>query len=147
MQARERFHAAITEWCHLLQPEPLTCEVEMLTFLEVRGDVVDSRGLERVKGSRARVCFFMLFVDTKSHLTTKPSNFDIKCQSNSKSYDQHVFFGPSLSVVRIFYLRWDVFTTRESALGLTGWTFSYRFRSYHCKLGTRKPICLVTRSL
>ena len=31
----------------------------------------------------------MLFVDTNSHLTTKTYDFDIKCQSNSESYDQH----------------------------------------------------------
>ena len=34
----------------------------------------------------------MPFLDTNSHLTTKPYNFDIKCQSNSESYDQHSFF-------------------------------------------------------
>ena len=39
VQARERFHAAITESCRLLQPEPLACDVAMLTFLEVCGDV------------------------------------------------------------------------------------------------------------
>ena len=35
----------------------------------------------------------MPFLDSNSHLTTKPYNFDIKCQSNSESYDQHGFFG------------------------------------------------------
>ena len=35
----------------------------------------------------------MPFLDTNSHLTTKPYNFDIKCPSNSESYDQHGFFG------------------------------------------------------
>ena len=35
----------------------------------------------------------MPFVDTNSHPTTKPSNFDIKCQSNSETYEQHNFFG------------------------------------------------------
>ena len=35
----------------------------------------------------------MPFLDTNSHLTTKPYNFDIKCQGNSKSYDRHGFFG------------------------------------------------------
>ena len=35
----------------------------------------------------------MPFLDTNSHLTTKPYNFDIKCQSNSESYDRHGFFG------------------------------------------------------
>ena len=35
------------------------------------------------------------------------------------------FLGPSLREVRLFYLRFEVFTTRESTLGLTGLTFSY----------------------
>ena len=35
---------------------------------------------------------FMPFLDTNSHLTTKPYNFDIKCQRNSESYDWHIFF-------------------------------------------------------
>ena len=35
----------------------------------------------------------MPFVDTNSHLTPKPYNFDIKCQNNSESYDGHGFFG------------------------------------------------------
>ena len=35
----------------------------------------------------------MPFLDTNSHRTTKPYNFDIKCPSNSESYDQHGFFG------------------------------------------------------
>ena len=35
----------------------------------------------------------MPFVDTNSHLTTKPYNFDIKCQWTLESYDRHIFFG------------------------------------------------------
>ena len=35
----------------------------------------------------------MLFLDTNSHLSTKPYNFDNKCQSNSESYDPHGFLG------------------------------------------------------
>ena len=35
----------------------------------------------------------MPFLKTKSHPTTKPYNFDIECQSNSKSYDRYSFFG------------------------------------------------------
>ena len=35
----------------------------------------------------------MPFVDTNSHLTTKPHNFDIKCQRDSKSYERYGFFG------------------------------------------------------
>ena len=38
----------------------------------------------------------MPFLDTNSHLTIKPYNLDIKCQSNSESYDQHGFFGTKL---------------------------------------------------
>ena len=34
----------------------------------------------------------MPFVDTNSFLTSKPYNFDIKCQCNYESYDQHVFW-------------------------------------------------------
>ena len=35
----------------------------------------------------------MPFLDTNSHVTTKPYNFDIKYQSNSESYDWHGFLG------------------------------------------------------
>ena len=35
----------------------------------------------------------MLFLDTNSYLSTKPYNFDIKCQYNSESYDRHGFIG------------------------------------------------------
>ena len=35
----------------------------------------------------------MPFLDTNSHLTTKPYNFDIKCQSKYEGYDRHGFFG------------------------------------------------------
>ena len=37
------------------------------------------------------------------------------------------FWGPSLRVVRIFLnLQWYVFPTRESTLGLTGWTLLFQ---------------------
>ena len=35
------------------------------------------------------------------------------------------FFGTKFRGGQNFYLRWEVFPTRESALGLTGWTLSY----------------------
>ena len=38
----------------------------------------------------------MPFLDTNSHLTIKPYNLDIKCQSNSESYDQHGFSGTKI---------------------------------------------------
>ena len=36
-----------------------------------------------------------------------------------------VFWGPSLGGIRILYLRWEVFLTREITLRLTGWSLSY----------------------
>ena len=35
----------------------------------------------------------MPFLDTNTQMTTKPYNFDIKCQCNFESYDRHGFFG------------------------------------------------------
>ena len=43
----------------------------------------------------------MPFLNTNSNLTTKLHNFDIKCQSNSESYDQHIFLDHCLEVVKI----------------------------------------------
>ena len=66
----------------------------------------------------------MLFVDTNSHLTTKPHNCYIKCQSNSQSYEWHNFLGTKFRGGQdFFYLWWKVFSTRESTLALTAWTF------------------------
>ena len=46
----------------------------------------------------------MLFVDTKSDLTTKPYNFDIKFHIISVSYDRYGFFRPSLGVVTFLFI-------------------------------------------
>ena len=46
----------------------------------------------------------MPFLDTNSHLTTKPYNFDIKCQCNSESYDHHGFLALRLGGVRVFII-------------------------------------------
>ena len=67
----------------------------------------------------------MPFLDTNSHLTTKPYNFDIKCQSNSESYDRHGFFGTKFGGGQNFYVRLDVFSTKGTTLVVTGWTLSY----------------------
>ena len=45
----------------------------------------------------------MPFLDSNSHLTTKPSNFDIKCHINSESYDRHGFFATKFRGVPICY--------------------------------------------
>ena len=90
----------------------------------------------------------MSFLDTNSYLTTKLSYFDIKCQSHSDSYDRHGFLGPSLRVVRFFFIIsfWVSFTKREreSTLGLTGWTFSYVILG---KIIFIKIFCILSRSL
>ena len=43
-----------------------------------------------------------------------------------------VFLGPSSGGVRIFYERWEFFTTRESTLGPTGWSLSYTLYLVKC---------------
>ena len=63
----------------------------------------------------------MPFLDTNSHMTTEPDNFDIKYQFNSENYDRHSSFGTKIRVVRVFDLQWKVFSTKENTLGMTGW--------------------------
>ena len=46
----------------------------------------------------------MPFMDTNSHRTTKPYNFDIKYQSNSESYDRHGFFRAKFRGGQIFLI-------------------------------------------
>ena len=55
----------------------------------------------------------MPFLDTNSHLTAKTNNFDIKCQSNSESYDRHGFWDRVYGGVSIFYLLWEVFFNKR----------------------------------
>ena len=64
----------------------------------------------------------MQLVDTKSHLTTKPCNFEIKCQGNSERYEQHNFFASNFGGGQKFvYLLGSCF---ESTLVVTGRTLS-----------------------
>ena len=51
----------------------------------------------------------MPFLDTNSHLRTKPYNFDIKCLSNSESYDRHSVFGTKFRGGQNFLLLVGVF--------------------------------------
>ena len=44
----------------------------------------------------------MPFLDTNSHVTTKPYNFDIKCQAILKAMIDTFFLGPSLGGLRFF---------------------------------------------
>ena len=63
----------------------------------------------------------MPFLDTNSHLTTKPYNFDIQCQSNSESYDRHGFFGTKFrwgQIYIFFFYGWKVFQQERV---LWGW--------------------------
>ena len=59
----------------------------------------------------------MPFVDTNSHLTTKPSNFDTKFQGNSESYDRHGFLGIKFEGGHSFFFIFIVkFLPRERVL-------------------------------
>ena len=59
----------------------------------------------------------MPFLDTNSHLTTKPYNFDIKCQSNSESYDWHNFFETKFRGGQIVLLLVGVFFNEREYSG------------------------------
>ena len=73
----------------------------------------------------------MLFLDTKSHWTTKPYNCDIKYQCNSESCDRHGVFAPSLGGVRVFcYLPVEVFFNKRV---LWGW-LAGPLLTRHCKV-------------
>ena len=69
----------------------------------------------------------MLFVDTNSHLTAKLHNLTSSVKAILKAMTNTGFLGPSVGVVSFLNLRWKIFLTRESALGLTGWTLFYPF--------------------
>ena len=60
--------------------------------------------VELWKPTTPKNSIFMPFLDTNSHLTTKPYNFDEKCQSNFESYDRHSFFGTKFRGVIICLL-------------------------------------------
>ena len=70
-------------------------------------------------------CIFMPFVDTNSHLKTKPHVLRSSLRTILKVMTNTEFLGPSLREVTILYSWWEVFPTRESVLGLTSWTLSY----------------------
>ena len=72
-----------------------------------------------LKPTTPKNCIFMPFLDTNSHLTTKPYNFDIKCQSNSESYDQHGFCGTKFRAGSEFFNDGGSFLQRERVLW--GW--------------------------
>ena len=59
----------------------------------------------------------MPFLDTNSHLTTKPYNFDIKCHSNSESYDRHGFFGTKFRGGQNFLLTVGIFFNEREYSG------------------------------
>ena len=84
-----------------------------------------NRKVELLKPTTPKNCIFMPFMDTNSHRTTKPYNFDIKSPSNSESYDRNGFFGTKFRGGQNCLLTVGVFSTRESTLGLTGWSLFY----------------------
>ena len=74
----------------------------------------------------------MPFLDTNSHLTTKPQNFEIKCPSNSESYDCHGFFGTKFRGVRVFFINGGSFFQRERVLW--GWLFGTSHIAFHTQM-------------
>ena len=59
----------------------------------------------------------MPFLDTNSHLTTKPYNFDSKCQCNSESYDQHGYFGTKVRGGQSFWFTMGGFFDKREYSG------------------------------
>ena len=63
----------------------------------------------------------MSFVDTNSHLKTKLHNFDIKCQSNSESYDRHSYFGIKFRGWSDFFIYGGRFSQQEGECSGADW--------------------------
>ena len=59
----------------------------------------------------------MPFLDTNSHLMTKPKKFDIKCPSNCESYDCIGFFGTKFRGSQNFLLTVGVFFNKREYSG------------------------------
>ena len=59
----------------------------------------------------------MPFLDTNSNLATKPEYFDIKCPSNSESYDWHGFFGTKFRGGQNFLLTVEGFFNKSEYSG------------------------------
>ena len=59
----------------------------------------------------------MPFLDTNSHLTTKPYNFDIKRSGNSESYDQYNFLGTKFREGKNFLFTVGVFFNERDYSG------------------------------
>ena len=74
----------------------------------------------------------MPFLDTNSHLTTKPYSFDIKCHSNSESYDRHGFFGTKFWGGQNFLLTVVVFYNEREYSG-ADWLVPFLVNFKLCK--------------
>ena len=72
----------------------------------------------------------MLLLDTNSHLTTKPYNFDIKCKSNSERYDRHNFFRTKFRGGQNFLITVGGFYNKRKYSGADWLVFSYLILSY-----------------
>ena len=59
------------------------------------------------------IVFCMPLVDTNSNVTTKPYNLDIKCQSNSESYDQYSLLALILGGLEFWLMVGGVYNKRE----------------------------------
>jgi len=91
----------------------------------------------------------MPFLDTNSHLTIKPYNLDIKCQSNSESYDQHGFFGTKLRGGQKFLLMVGGFFNKREYSG-ADWLVPFIMdhhmpgltKNIGMEVAMSKPLCL-----
>ena len=84
----------------------------------------------------------MPFLDTNSQMTTKPYNCDIKCQSNSESYDRHGFFGTKLRGGQNFLLRVGSFFNRRD-YSKADWVVPLLFKN----TAQRRPLKTASRQL
>ena len=72
----------------------------------------------------------MPFVDTNSHLTTKPHNLTSNVKASLKAMTDTVILGSSIGVFRFFFFyAGRFFPIRERSLGVTAWTLVIPERS------------------
>ena len=86
-----------------------------LNMLSVFGEQIKSLCSQQSKlnfWNRLHPTQFMMFLDTNSHLTTKPYHFDIMCQFNSESYNRHNLLA-KFRGFRVFFIYGGRFLQQE----------------------------------
>ena len=93
-------------------------KLNMFTVLDEQIKSLSSKR-SKLKPTKHKICIFMAFLDSNSHLTTKPSNFDIKFHINFESYGRHSFCGTKFRVGPNFFIYGGRFFQGERVLW--GW--------------------------